>query len=237
MSAKMDTVNSLMGTIASKDDEKFLSYLTDDIVYHYHVGSRPLEGKDWVRRFLTKYWQITANVKWRIDRHAETEDALLVEGEEEYLDTRTDEIVSHPYMGAFDFRDGLISGWRDYFEMAPDKSGAALAVLDRFMDSLNQADADAMRGVYADDARIWHNFEDKLQTVEENVQSMLWMHTKLTDLNYEIVSRKPFPAGIVQQHLLQGTLGSGKPFKLHACAIVTVKDDKIVREEFYYGMG
>ena len=117
MSEKMAMVEALMQANVEQDDENFMGFLADDIVYHYHVGSRPLVGKEWVQKFLNKYREITADVKWRIDRFAETENALLVEGYEEYLDTRTNEIIAHPYMGVFEFSDGKISAWRDYFEM------------------------------------------------------------------------------------------------------------------------
>ena len=123
MSTMLDTVHAVMQANRDKDDEAFLSHLTDDIEYHYHVSSRPLIGKEWVAKFLRKYAEITADVVWRIDRHAETEDALWVEGYEEYLDTRTNEKVAHPYMGIFEFRDGKIAKWRDYFEMNPEKRG------------------------------------------------------------------------------------------------------------------
>ena len=123
MGTKLDTINAVMQANVDHDDEKFLSYLTDDIVYHYHVGSRPLEGKEWVQKFLNKYRDITRDVKWEIKRHAETENELFVEGYEEYLDTRTNEVIAHPYMGIFEFRDGKICGWRDYFEMNNKKAG------------------------------------------------------------------------------------------------------------------
>ncbi len=117
MSAMMDTVDAVMKANIDKDDEAFLDCLTEDIVYHYHVGSRPLIGKEWVRKFLSKYRDITADVQWRIDRCAEKDNLLFVEGYEEYLDTRTNERIAHPYMGIFEFRDGKIAKWRDYFEM------------------------------------------------------------------------------------------------------------------------
>ena len=123
MTSKLEFVNAVMQANMDQDDEKFLSYLTDDIEYHYHMGSRPLLGKEWVQKFLNKYREITADVKWQILRHAETENELFVEGYEEYLDTRTNEIIAHPYMGIFEFRDGKISGWRDYFEMNNKKQG------------------------------------------------------------------------------------------------------------------
>jgi len=117
MSEMMDTIKAVMKANVDKDNEAFLGYLTDDIEYHYHVGSRPLIGKEWVERFLNKYRQITADVQWRIDDFAEKDNKLFVEGYEEYLDTRTNERIAHPYMGVFEFRDGKIARWRDYFEM------------------------------------------------------------------------------------------------------------------------
>jgi len=117
MTAMMDTIAAVMKANIDKDDEAFLSYLTDDIEYHYHVGSRPLIGKEWVQKFLNKYRDVTADVEWRIDRYAENDNMLFVEGYEEYLDTRSNERIAHPYMGIYEFRDGKIAKWRDYFEM------------------------------------------------------------------------------------------------------------------------
>ena len=117
MSEKKAVIDSVMRATQAQDDEAFLSHLTDDIVYHYHVGSRPLIGKDWVKKFLGRYRETVSDATWEIHRMAETDDAVLVEGREEYLDLRTGDRVAHPYMGVFEFRDGLICGWRDYFEM------------------------------------------------------------------------------------------------------------------------
>ena len=106
----------------AQDDKGFLDCLTDDIEYHYHVGTRPLIGKEWVQKFLNKYREITTDVVWRVDRYAEKDDCLFIEGYEEYRDLRTDEVIAHPYMGVLEFRDGKISKWRDYFEMNNPKS-------------------------------------------------------------------------------------------------------------------
>ena len=123
MSEKMNVVRKLMQANSDQDDEAFLDHLTDDIEYHYHVGSRPLIGKGWVRKFLSKYRGITRDVVWRVDRFAEKGDLLFVEGYEEYLDTRTNERIAHPYMGIYEFRDGKIAKWRDYFEMSGPTQG------------------------------------------------------------------------------------------------------------------
>lgn len=117
MTDKMQIISEIREASLEKDHETFLSYLSDDIEYHYHVGSRPLIGKEWVQKFLNKYDSITADVVWRIDRYAEVDNCLLLEGYEEYTDLRTNEKIAHPYMGVFEFEGDKIVKWRDYFEM------------------------------------------------------------------------------------------------------------------------
>jgi len=60
---------------------------------------------------------VTADSIWRIDRAAEGADFLMVEGYEEYTDTRSGKRIAHPYMGIFEFRGDKVAKWRDYFEM------------------------------------------------------------------------------------------------------------------------
>ncbi len=117
MSHMTETLQGLMTAVRERDDERFLGYLANDVVYEFHVGSPAVRGKEGVRKFLSRYRTIADEVVWRIDRTAETTDCLFIEGYEEYLDKRTNERVAHPYMGIMEFKDGKITKWRDYFEM------------------------------------------------------------------------------------------------------------------------
>jgi limonene-1,2-epoxide hydrolase len=247
MSSKMDKINSIMQAIADRDDEALMSYLTDDVEYHFHVGTRPLIGKEWVQKFFNRYRQVTADVKWEIYRFAETENEVFIEGYEEYRDIKTNDIVAHPYMGIYEFRDGLICGWRDYFEMNNKKqtlaiqtrdqiveqSNCALEVAERFMAALNAADVDEVRAVFTPDAYIWHNFSEELQSVDENIKTMLWLHRKLSKVNYDIQRREAIPGGFIQQHILRGMLASGETFAMPACAICKVDNGRISSLEEY----
>tara|TARA_B100000161_G_scaffold238209_1_gene188991 strand:+ start:38 stop:415 length:378 start_codon:yes stop_codon:yes gene_type:complete len=103
--------------IIKQDDEAFLDLLTDDVEYHYHVGTRPLIGKEWVQKFLIKYREVTSDAQWVIHNHAENGNVLFTEGIEEYFDVRSQKTISHPYAGVIEFRDGKIVKWKDYFEM------------------------------------------------------------------------------------------------------------------------
>ncbi len=109
----------------------------------------------------------------------------------------------------------------------------ALTIGARFMQALEEKDLDAVRSLYASDARLWHNFDQQLQSVEDNLKTLEWIHRKLDDLHYDIVRREPIPGGYYQQHVLRGTLASGEAFAMPACAIVKVEDGKITSLDEY----
>jgi len=114
-----------------------------------------------------------------------------------------------------------------------DNSNEAMEVAERFIAALNAADADAVREIYSPDVRIWHNFSGELQSVEENIKSMLWIHRRLSNLNYDIQHREPISGGFLQQHILRGTLPSGEAFAMPACAICQVENGRITSLEEY----
>jgi ketosteroid isomerase-like protein len=108
-----------------------------------------------------------------------------------------------------------------------------MIVADRLIDALNRCDETAVRAVYAPDIQIWHNFDQKLQSVDDNMKSMHYVHSRLQNLNYDIVKRIPIEGGFVQQHVMRGTLPSGDAFAMPACAICKVKDGRITSVEEY----
>lgn len=116
MTAHIECVEGLIADWARRDVDAVLDRLTDDVVYHFHVGSRPLRGKEWVRRFLEKFGAGQTDVRWRIVHHAQNGDVLLVEGVDDYVDPKGRRIRT-PYMGAFEFRGGQICQWRDYLDL------------------------------------------------------------------------------------------------------------------------
>lgn len=110
---------------------------------------------------------------------------------------------------------------------------AYLAVARRFLDALNNDDEQAVRDIYDPQARIWHNFEEGLQSIDQNVKTLHWMHRKLRQLRYELVRLEALPNGYLQQHVLRGETASGEAIALHACAICTVEDGRITALEEY----
>lgn len=112
-----ETLEALIDAWKRKDLARVLDFVTDDLVYHFHVGSRPIVGKATFEKFLKRLGAEQRDVGWRIVRHAQSGDVLFVEGFDDYTDAEGRRI-RHPYAGVFEFRDGRIRRWRDHFDLA-----------------------------------------------------------------------------------------------------------------------
>ncbi|WP_417469074.1 nuclear transport factor 2 family protein [Maricaulis sp.] len=113
----IETVNGIIAAWKAGDNDALLEHLCEDVVYHFHVGSRPLRGRDAVRRFLERFGAGQTQIRWEIMHWAQAGDRLFVEGIDDYVaaDGRR---IRLPYAGVFEFRDGRVAGWRDYLDGA-----------------------------------------------------------------------------------------------------------------------
>ncbi len=116
MSKKIDAVRHLIACWERRDVDAVLDCLAEDVEYYWHIGSRPVLGKKTMRKFLTNYSGNYDQKRWDIFNHAENGDLLLIEGHEELWDNEHQRTIQQPFMQAFEFRGGLISHWRDYYE-------------------------------------------------------------------------------------------------------------------------
>ncbi len=112
-------------------------------------------------------------------------------------------------------------------------SSEIVALAERFFRAIETADVAAIGTIYAPDARIWHNYDDKEQTVEENLRVLNWVTRTLSKRHYRVVRRETFPGGFLQQHVLEGVLPDGTQFRVPACIVCSVKDGRITRLDEY----
>ena len=98
----------------------------------------------------------------------------------------------------------------------------------RYLNAINDADVEAIRSIYADDARIWHSFDRIEQTVEQNVASLLSLKAAMPDINWDLERLDALPEGFVLTYHLRANL-DGKDIACRACVLGTVRDARIVR--------
>jgi ketosteroid isomerase-like protein len=103
----------------------------------------------------------------------------------------------------------------------------------RFFDAIEAGDIDTVRSIYSSDALIWHNDDLIEQPVDDNLRVLAALHKAVSGLHYEIVRRVLADDGVIQQHVLRGTLANGQPVELHAAMYLQVKDGHVTRIEEY----
>ena len=107
----------------------------------------------------------------------------------------------------------------------------------RFFTALEAGDIDMVRAIYAPDALIWHNDDLIEQSVEDNLKVLAGLHRAVAGLRYDVIRRAVVDDGVIQQHVLRGTLPNGVEVELHAAMYLQVRDGHITRIEEYLDSG
>lgn len=110
---------------------------------------------------------------------------------------------------------------------------ATRAFVKRFFDAIEQGDVDTVASCYTDDVGIWHNFDDKVQSRDDNLATLRGMVGRISDRVYDNRQLEVFDGGFVQQHVLRGTRKDGSRVSLPAAIICRFRDGKIARLDEY----
>lgn len=103
----------------------------------------------------------------------------------------------------------------------------------RFFAAIEAGDIATVRAIYSPDALIWHNDDLLEQSVDENLKVLAGLHKAVSGLRYDVTRRAELPDGVLQQHVLRGTLRSGQDVELHAAMYLRVEDGHVTRIEEY----
>ena len=117
-------------------------------------------------------------------------------------------------------------------DLSTDPRDGVAAVADEFFAAIEAGDTDALARLYHPDARIWHNFDQIEQTVDENMKTLRFIVRALSDRRYEDVRRIVLDDGFVQQHVLRGTTPRGK-LEMPAMMRVWVDGGQVTRIDEY----
>ena len=108
----------------------------------------------------------------------------------------------------------------------------ALAI--RLVDAAETRDYDALMEIFDPKAMIWHNTDELTVSMADNLPVSITFTAKVPHRRYEEIKITPFDGGFVQQHKMVGESIEGEPFSLPACAVMHVRDGKIVRIDEYF---
>lgn len=115
MGSPETVVREFCELVSAKDLGKLRPLLTEDVVYH-NIPMEPSEGIDATLEALSMFFGMFKSMEFRILNLATAGDVVLTERIDVLSTDSANADLS--VMGAFEVRDGRISAWRDYFDMA-----------------------------------------------------------------------------------------------------------------------
>jgi limonene-1,2-epoxide hydrolase len=113
----IETVEAFVGHWNGGDMEAMFALCAEDIVWH-NIPMDPINGKEAMRAALAQFMAEVTGCDWQIHAIAAKGSTVLTERTDGF--TLTDgRRAAIRVMGIFELGDDrLISGWRDYFDMA-----------------------------------------------------------------------------------------------------------------------
>jgi|TARA_R110002073_G_scaffold335568_3_gene527911 limonene-1,2-epoxide hydrolase len=117
MADNSGTIDRFMKAWNSLDLDAVMDHFTEDASYANVPMGPPNVGKAAIRAFIEGFLSDTTEINFIVHQQVEGSDGVV-------MNERTDVLVMDgkrvelPVMGVFEFRDGKISAWRDYFDMA-----------------------------------------------------------------------------------------------------------------------
>jgi limonene-1,2-epoxide hydrolase len=110
-----ELVREFCAAVERHDAEALRPFLADDVVYH-NIPMDPAVGQEAAIAFIDGFFKMCDRLEIEILHLAVRDNVVLTER----IDTFTmgDKKAPLPVMGTFEVRDGKISAWRDYFDLA-----------------------------------------------------------------------------------------------------------------------
>jgi limonene-1,2-epoxide hydrolase len=108
-------VRDFCAACAKHDAHALRPFFTDDVVYH-NMPMDPAVGIDATIAFIEGFFAMCESVEFEMVHLAAHDNVVLTERVDTFTVGKV--VAGLPVMGTFEVRDGKISAWRDYFDMA-----------------------------------------------------------------------------------------------------------------------
>ena len=112
--------------------------------------------------------------------------------------------------------------------MTPDE------IIDAYIDAFEKMDRDAILGLIAPGAVIWHNFDEVDRDIASSLSELHRMKDMLDGMHYELIERFAIKDGIGARLVLRGVRrATGEAFASHQAKFFHIRDGKVFRIEEY----
>jgi len=101
-------------------------------------------------------------------------------------------------------------------------------VADRLFTAIEKSDMAAVDRMWSDDIAVWRVGARRDNDKARALRVIDWFITTTTERHYEILDRRLFDHGFVQQHILHATGHAGQSISLRVCIVITVGADGLI---------
>ncbi len=105
---------------------------------------------------------------------------------------------------------------------------------DNFAKAFEEGDVATINSIYAPNAVVWHNTDEREQPRDENIALARAVPTIFSSFKYRDVRVQLFDGGYVQQHVLHAVQMDGSLLRIPVCVVVQVANNQITRIDEYY---
>jgi limonene-1,2-epoxide hydrolase len=116
MANNADITTGFIRAWCDLDLEAIMDHFTEDAVYTNIPMGPPNVGKANIRAFIEGFIGSASEINFVVHNQVEGADGIVMNERTDTLNLGGN-VVELPVMGVFEFTDGKISAWRDYFDM------------------------------------------------------------------------------------------------------------------------
>lgn len=101
-------------------------------------------------------------------------------------------------------------------------------VADRLFAAIERGDAATVEAMWAADVLVWKSAEPQDQVRKRALRVISWFMDTTTERRYEILDRRYFDGGFVQQHVLHATGRNGGSISMRVCIVIKVRANGLI---------
>jgi len=110
----METVTRFCQAWKDVDLDAIVAFFAEDAVYH-NIPLAPVTGRDAIRDTIAGFTGGVESIEFEVLHIAAAGNVVLTERVDRFV--TPDRTMALPVMGTFEVVDGLITAWRDYFDL------------------------------------------------------------------------------------------------------------------------
>ncbi|WP_024444719.1 nuclear transport factor 2 family protein [Mycolicibacterium iranicum] len=113
--------------------------------------------------------------------------------------------------------------------------GTQADVANRLFGAIEGSDIDTVAQLFSPDVAVWKSGDTRDNDHSRSVKIINWFITTTSERRYEILDRRHFEGGFVQQHILHATARTGAAIAMRVCIVIKVDEGgQITRIDEYF---